>query len=112
MNSSGDHAPDERGRCATAEAIALMRPLGVVVPHEAVEGSLQRGARREVTPPEGHAPELLEAEVVTGDIKRPLELRAAIGEHAGAPASPRAESAARRPRAGRWRRRPRRGPAA
>src|ERR1043166_8522919 len=95
MSSPRDHAPDERGRCATAEAIALMRPLGVVVPHEAVEGSLQRLARREVAPPEGHAPELLEdralqaldeaigpgvprfgpcvpqAELVTGDIKRP-----------------------------------------
>src|SRR5262252_10154562 len=82
-----------------------MRALGVVVAHEAVEGPLQRRARREVAAPEGHAPELLEnralealnkpvgpgvtrfgasvpqAEVATGDIKGALELRAAIGEH-------------------------------
>src|SRR5882724_5955589 len=100
------HTPDERGRGSTADAVALVRALGVVVPHEAIEGPLQRGARREVAAPEHHAPVLLEnrtlqafdeavgpgvarfgarvpeAELAAGRIKRPLELGAAIGEEA------------------------------
>src|SRR5882672_11933022 len=54
------HAPDERGRGSTAHAVALVRPLGVVVVHEAVEGALQGRAAREVASPKHHAPELLE----------------------------------------------------
>ena len=38
------HAPDERGRGTTADAVALVGPLMVVVADEAVEGTLQ-GAR-------------------------------------------------------------------
>src|SRR5215467_2753947 len=53
-------APDECGRGATADAVALMRPLGVVVVHEAVEGAVQGRAAREVASPEHHAPEFLE----------------------------------------------------
>src|SRR5215831_15901743 len=99
-------APDECGRGATADAVALMRPLGVVVMHEAIKGALQGRAAREVASPEHHAPEFLEdralqpfdeavgpgvarfgprvpqAEFATGDIKLPLELGAAIGQHA------------------------------
>src|SRR5262249_19540798 len=83
-----------------------MRPLGVVVMHEAIKGALQGRAAREVASPEHHAPEFLEdralqpfgeavgpgvarfgprvpqAEFATGDIKLPLELGAAIGQHA------------------------------
>ena len=90
------HAPDERGRGATTDAVALVRPLGVVVAHEAIEGTLQGRAAREVAAPEHHAPEFLEdralppldeavgpgmagfrasvaeAEVTTGGIKAPL----------------------------------------
>src|SRR5205085_4760158 len=106
MSSLSCHAPDQSGRCSTAEAIALMRALGVVVPHEAVEGALQRHTTGEVVPPERHPPVLLEncalqpfdeavgpsmarfrarmpeAELATSDIKRPLELGAAIREDA------------------------------
>src|SRR5882724_9256496 len=91
------HAPDEGGRGSTADAIALVRTLGVVVPHEAIEGPLQGRAAREVATPKHHAPELLEdralqpfdeavgpgvarfgarvpeAELAAGRIKRPLE---------------------------------------
>src|SRR6266480_1660713 len=100
------HAPDERARGSTANAVALVRSLGVVVAHEAIEGALQGRAAREVTAPEHHAPELLEdralqpfdeavgpgmagfrarvpeAELATGDIKGALEFRPAVGEHA------------------------------
>src|SRR5258706_2097312 len=100
------HTPDERGRGSTADAVALVRPLGVVVPHEAIEGALQGRAAREVAAPEHHAPELLEdralqpfdeavgpgmarfragvaeAELATGDIKSALEFRPTVGEHA------------------------------
>ena len=93
------HAPDERGRGATADAVALVRPLGVGVAHEAIEGTLQGRAAREVASPEHHAPELLEdralqpfdepvgpgmagfragvpeAKLATGDIKGALEFR-------------------------------------
>src|SRR5882762_8831577 len=106
MTSRWRHAPDQRSRGATADAIACVRALGVVVPHEAIEGLLQRGARREVAAPEHHAPVLLEnralqafdeavgpgvarfgarvpeAELAAGRIKRPLELGAAIREDA------------------------------
>src|SRR5262244_2709909 len=92
-------APDECGRGATADAVALMRPFGVVVVHEAVEGAVQGRAAREVASPEHHAPEFLEdralqpfdeavgpgmarlragmaeAELATGDIKGALELK-------------------------------------
>src|SRR4030095_13144598 len=54
------HTPDERGRGSTADAVALVRPLGVVVAHEAIEGALQGRATRKVAAPEHHAPELLE----------------------------------------------------
>src|SRR5438067_694190 len=98
------HAPDQRGRRSSADAIALVRALGGVVPHEAVESALQRRATGEVAATEGHPPELLEnralqafdeavgpgmagfrarvpeTELATGDIKRALELGAAIGE--------------------------------
>src|SRR4029079_13603312 len=97
------HAPDERAWGTTADAVALVRPLGVVVAHKAVEGVLQSRAAREVAAPEHHAPELLEdralqpfdeavcpgmagfragvsqAEIVARDIKGPLELGATIG---------------------------------
>jgi hypothetical protein len=53
-------APRPARRAAAAEAIALVRSLGVVVAHEAIEGPLQRRASREVAAAEGHAPELLE----------------------------------------------------
>src|SRR4030095_3846520 len=99
------HTPDERGRGSTADAVALVRSLGVVIVHEAVEGALQGRAAGEVAAPEHHAPELLEdralqpfdeavgpgmagfrtgvpkAELATGDIKGPLEFRPAVGEH-------------------------------
>src|SRR4029434_8032577 len=42
------HAPDERGRGATADAVALVRPLGVVVAHEAIEGTRHGREAREV----------------------------------------------------------------
>src|SRR5678816_2941826 len=98
------HAPEERAWGSAADTVALVRPLGVVVMHEAVEGALQGHAAREVASPEDHTPELLEnralqpfdeavrpgvarlragvseAEVVAGDIKRPLELRATVGQ--------------------------------
>ncbi len=98
--------PDQRSRGSTADAIALVRALGVVVPHEAIEGPLQRRARREVAAPEHHAPVLLEnralqafdeavgpgvarfgarvpeVELAAGRIKRPLELGSTIGEDA------------------------------
>src|SRR5882724_7603241 len=106
MTSRCRHAPDQRGRSSTANAIALVRPLGVVVPHEAIEGPLQGRPRREVAAPEHHPPVLLEnrtlqafdeavgpgvarfgarvpeAELAAGRIKRPLELGAAIREDA------------------------------
>src|SRR5437870_4716725 len=106
MTSLWRHAPDQRSRGPTADAIALVRALGVVVPHEAIEGPLQRRARREVAAPEHHPPVLLEnralqafdeavgpgvarfgarvpeAELAAGRIKRPLELGAAIREDA------------------------------
>ena len=53
------HAPDERGRGATADAVAVVWPLGVVVMHEAVEGALQARAAGEAASPEHHAPEFL-----------------------------------------------------
>src|SRR5438445_8895591 len=60
MTSLWRHAPDQRSRGSTADAIALVRALSVVVPHEAIEGPLQRRARGEVAAPEHHAPVLLE----------------------------------------------------
>src|SRR5207253_8493226 len=106
MTSRRHHAPDKSGRGSTANAIALVRALGVVVAHEAVEGPLQRPATGEVVPTEGHTPVLLEnralqsfdkavdpgmarfgarvpdVELAAGRIKRALELRPAIGEDA------------------------------
>src|SRR5512134_2740022 len=94
----GRHTPDQRARSAPTHAIALVRALGVVVAHEAVEGPLQSRPTGEVAAPEGHAPELLEnralqpfhkpvgprmarfragvpqAQLATGDIKGPPEL--------------------------------------
>src|SRR5437764_5477721 len=108
MRSLRSHTPDERGRGSTADAIALVRALCVVVPHEAVEGPLQSRAVGEVAAPEGHTPELLEnrtlqpfgetvrpgmarsgagvpeTELTTGGIKGSLELRATVGEPARA----------------------------
>src|SRR2546425_8845480 len=99
------HAPDQSGRGSTADAITFVRARRVVVPHEAVEGPLQSRAVGEVAAPEGHPPELLEnrtlqpfdetvrpgmarfsagvpeTELTTGGIKRPLELRATVGEN-------------------------------
>src|SRR6266571_727795 len=104
MTSLWRHAPDQRSRGATADAIALVRALSVVVPHEAIEGPLQRRARREVAAPEHHAPVLLEnralqaldeavgpgvarfgarvpePELAASRIKCPLELGPTIGE--------------------------------
>src|SRR5207244_8455243 len=60
MTSRRHHAPDKSGRGSTANAIALVRALGVVVAHEAVEGPLQGHATGEVVPTEGHTPVLLE----------------------------------------------------
>src|SRR5262245_47880898 len=54
------HAPEERGRGAAADAVPLVRPLRVVVAHEAVEGPLQGRAAGEVAAPERHPPVLLE----------------------------------------------------
>ena len=54
------HAPDERAWGTTADAVALVRPLGVVVADEAIEGALQGRAAREVASAEHHAPEFLE----------------------------------------------------
>src|SRR6266568_8999867 len=106
MSSLRRHAPDELGRGSTTHAIALVRALGVVVPHEAVEGPLQGHASGEVVPTEGHTPVLLEnralqpfdkavgpgmarfgarvpdVQLAAGRIKRALELRPAIGEDA------------------------------
>ena len=105
MRSLRRHAPDQRGRGSTADTIALVRALRVVVPHEAVEGSLQSRAVGEVAAPERHPPEFLEnrtlqpldetvrpgmarfsagvpeTELTTGGIKGSLELRATVGEH-------------------------------
>src|SRR5918996_1632555 len=106
MRSLRRHTPDQRGRGSPTEAIALVRALGVVVAHEAVEGPWQGRPTGEVAATEDHAPELLEnralqpfdeavgpgmtgfrarmaeAELATGHIKGPLERRAAVGEHA------------------------------
>src|SRR6267142_33399 len=106
MRSLHRHAPDESGRGSTADAIALVRALSVVVPHEAVEGPLQGRASGEVAATERHPPVFLEnralqaldeaispgvarfdarvaeAELPAGRIKRPLELGAAIREDA------------------------------
>ena len=60
MTSRCRHAPDQSGRGAPADAIALVRPLSVVVPQEAIEGALQSRARREVATTEHHPPVLLE----------------------------------------------------
>src|SRR5437773_10968041 len=104
MTSRRHHAPDKSGRGSTANAIALVRALGVVVAHEAVEGPLQGHATGEVVPTEGHTPVLLEnralqpfekavgpgmrrvgsrvpcAEPEAARIERPLRLVPAIGE--------------------------------
>ena len=106
MRSLSGHAPEQRGRGASPHAIALMRALRVVVAHEAVESPLQCRSSGEVAPSERHAPKLLEnralqsfdkpvgpgmarfragvpqAQLATGDIKRSLEFRAAVGEDA------------------------------
>src|SRR5262245_11436746 len=106
MSSLSGHAPDERGRGPTADAIALVRPFVVVVAHEVVEGPLQRRATGEVAATEDDAPELLEnralqpfdepvgpgmarfrprmaeVELAAGHIKGALEFRAAVGEYA------------------------------
>src|SRR5213592_546937 len=135
MTSRRHHAPDKSGRGSTANAIALVRALGVVVAHEAVEGPLQGHATGEVVPTEGHTPVLLEnralqpfdkavgpgmarfgarvpdAEPAAARIKRPLELGPAIGEDA-AHRPPRALVVGRPPRAGTWLRPPHRGRAA
>src|SRR6266403_2192388 len=96
MRSLRSHTPDQRSRGSTADAIALVRALRVVVAHEAVEGPLQSRAVGEVAAPERHPPELLEnrtlqpfdetvrpsmarfsagmpeTELTTGGIKRPV----------------------------------------
>src|SRR5438093_9817738 len=106
MPSRSRTAPAQRSRSSTAAAIALLRALGVVVPHEAIEGPFQRRARGEVAAPEYHAPVLLEnralqafdeavgpsvarfgarvpeAELAAGRLKRPLELGSTIREDA------------------------------
>ncbi len=99
--------PPKQGRwCLPAEAIALMRAVMVVVSHERVQGALQRPPAGEVAAAEGHPPVFLEdrplqplheavgpgmpglgprvpdPELATGLIEGPLELRAAVGEHA------------------------------
>src|SRR6266566_1097617 len=109
MRSSARGAPEERRWSAATNAIALMRPLVIVGLHEAIEASLEGRSTREVAAAEGHAPVLLqdralqpldkpigpgmpglrpgvaEAQGSTGLIERPLELGAAIGEHAAQP---------------------------
>src|SRR3982074_3679668 len=106
MRSLRRHTPDQCGRGSTAEAIALVRALAVVVAHEAVKRPLQGRATGEVVAPEGDPPVFLEnralqpfdeavgpgmaglgacvpdAELTTGRIKGPLELGPAIGEDA------------------------------
>src|SRR5437879_13354734 len=46
--TSARHTGEKLGRCATAQAIALMRPLLVVELHEGVEAALHGPAAREV----------------------------------------------------------------
>src|SRR4030095_5997620 len=60
MTSRCRHTPHQSGRGATGAAIALVRPLVVVIPHEALEGPLQGRASREVAATEHHPPVLLE----------------------------------------------------
>src|SRR5207253_8318798 len=105
MWSSPRGAPEERGRGAAADSIALMRSLVIVGLHEGVQAALQRRATGEVAPTEGHAPVLLqdralqpldeaigpcvarlrprmaEGERPTGLIEGRPELGAAIGGH-------------------------------
>src|SRR6266404_2806736 len=109
MTSCLSGAPEERGGGAAPEAIALVRPLVIVGLHERLETALQGRAIGEVMAAKGHAPVLLqdraleafdepvgpgvprlgprvaEAEGATGFIERPLELGAAVGEHAAQP---------------------------
>src|SRR5919106_5329090 len=102
MNSRFDGTPDERRGRPTAEPVALVRSLIVVVAHELCERSLQRRPPGEVAAPERDAPVLLQdralqalheavgprmprlgarvaqAELPTGLIEGPFELGPAI----------------------------------
>src|ERR687897_2452718 len=60
MMSVPNCSPHERGRGATAHAIALMGPLLVVVAHEAVQRALKGKPTGEVPPAKDHAPVLLQ----------------------------------------------------
>src|SRR5688572_31827587 len=99
-------APRRAPRVCALGGVALMRAVVIVVAHEVAERVLQRGAAREVPAAERDAPVLLQdsalqaldeavgpgvarlrarvtnAEVPTGLIESPLELRAAVGEDA------------------------------
>src|SRR5205085_3818235 len=113
MSSVLDRAPDERGRGATSHPVALMRPVFVVVAHEAVQRALQSEATGEVPTAKDHAPVLLQdgalqpfdeavgpgvprlrarvtnPELATRVIEGALEFGAAIGQHtAERPAGP------------------------
>src|SRR5215831_12356498 len=106
MRSLRCSAPDQRGRRLPAQPVALVRPLGVVVAHETVEGALQCRTTGEVATPESHTPQFLQngalqpfdeavgpsmagfrprvpqAELPTSRIKRALKLGTAVGEDA------------------------------
>src|SRR5713226_6931073 len=103
---SSDNAPEELGRCPTAQPVALVRALLVVEAHEGFQGLLHRRAAGEVAASELDAPVFLQdgavqaldeavgpgmtrlgagvpdPQVLAGDLEGGLELRAAIGEHA------------------------------
>jgi hypothetical protein len=58
--SCGDGSTEYGRRCATVEAIATMCPLMVVELQKPVKRSLQRAPAREVLPPKGDAPVLVQ----------------------------------------------------
>src|SRR5712692_4897150 len=57
---SSDNAPEDLGRSATAQPVALVRALLVVEAHEGFQGLLHRRAASEVATPELDAPVLLQ----------------------------------------------------
>src|SRR5262245_8657489 len=109
MRSCSSGAPEERGGRAATHTIPLVRSLVIVGLHECVQTALQGDSTGEVAPAEGHAPVLLQDRALqpfdeavrpsvprlgpgmtqpqraTGLIERPLELWAAVGEHAAQP---------------------------
>src|SRR5689334_24443901 len=115
MSSASGRADTEydRGRRAAASPVAVMGPLEVVDAHELLERTVQDRAAGEVVTAENDPPVLVQdrllqplhetvgprvpwlrprvadAEGITRLIERPLEFRAAVGEHpAERPAGP------------------------